>query len=69
MTFKQMYAKAYKQGNTRCRICGQYIYERDDAVAVESRIKIVNLFHRDCICKESGQNKRLVFTELKYGRE
>ena len=66
MTFKQMYQKAHKQNNTQCRICGQYIYEHDDAVAVESRIKVGILFHRDCICKESGCNKKLTFSELRY---
>ena len=69
MTFEKLYEKASEQGNTQCRICGKYIYKNDDAVAIESHIKVVNLFHRDCICKESGCNKRLVFTELKYGRE
>ena len=63
--FERLYNKAQKQDNTRCRICGRYIYKCDDAVAIESRLKAVNLFHRDCICKESGANKTLIFTELR----
>lgn len=65
MTFEKLYEKACKQDNTMCRICGRYIYKNDDAVAIETRSKHVNLFHRDCICKESGQNKTLIFTELR----
>ena len=66
MTFEKLYDKASKQDNTRCRICGRYIYKNDDAVAIETRLKHVNLFHRDCIAKESGINKTLTFTEVKY---
>lgn len=63
-SYIKLYEKASKQNNTQCRICGKYIYRNDDAVAIESRIKVVNLFHRDCICKESGCNKTLTFTEV-----
>jgi len=65
MTFEKLYDKASRQDNTRCRICGRYVYKDDDAVAVETRLKLVHLFHRDCIYKESGQNKTLIFTELR----
>ena len=43
-SYIKLYEKSSKQNNTQCRICGKYIYRNDDAVAIESRIKVVNLF-------------------------
>lgn len=63
---EKMFDKAAKQSRQYCRICGKPVYKHElqDLVAVESKIKVVNLFHRECICKESGCNKTLTFGEV-----
>lgn len=62
MNIEKMYEKATI---TDCRLCGRHIYpgELEEAVAIQTKRKEYVIFHRNCICKESGCNKTLTFGE------
>ena len=61
--------KVYEKATTKdCRLCARYIYpgELPDCVGIVTKRKEYLIFHRDCIAKETGCNKTLTFTEVKY---
>ena len=65
MKIEAMYEKASIKS---CRLCAKHIYPGDlpECVGIQSKRKDYFIFHKNCICKETGANKNLVFTEAVF---